>query len=107
MWGGRVPYCPRWGGSWGKHGVCPLDEQLWAGGRSCSGHYVVVPALEDCNPDLRWGVATVCRWGREVVVWGAETGGAEGGVAGWCGGLFPFFRVVRVRWVVPLCWGSS
>ena len=49
-----------------------------------------MPALEDCNPDLRRGVVTVCRWGGEVV-WGAEAGGAEGGVAGWCGGLFPSF----------------
>ena len=65
---GTAHECSMRGGSWGKHGVCPLDEPLWAGGRSCSGHYVVVPALEDCNPDLRRGVATVCRWGREVVV---------------------------------------
>ena len=107
VWGGGVPYCPLWGGRWGKHGVCPLHEPLWAGGRGCSGHYVVVPALEDCNPDLRRGLATVCRWGREVVVWGAEAGRAEGGVAGCCRGLFPLFRVVRVSWVVPLRWGSS
>ena len=74
-------------------------------GRSCSGYHVVVPALEDCTPDLRRGVVTVCRWGREVVIWDAEAGGAEGGVAGWCGGLFPLLWVVRVRWVVPLRWG--
>ena len=80
MRGGGVPYCPWWGGPWGEHGVCPFDEPLRAGGRSCSGHYVVVQALEDCTPD--------CRRGREVVVWGAEAGGAEGSVAGWCGGLF-------------------
>ena len=65
---GGVPYCPWWGGPWGEHGVCPLDEPLRAGGRSCSGHYVVVPALGDCTPDLWRGGVTVCRWGREVVV---------------------------------------
>ena len=105
--GGRVPYCPWSGGPWADHGVCPFDESLWAGGRCCSGHYVVVPALEDCNPDLRRGLVAVCRWGREVVVWGAEAGGAEGGVAGWCGGLSPLLWVVRVRSVVVLRWGSS
>ena len=105
--GGGIPYCPWWGGPWGEHSVCPFDEPLRAGGRSCSGHYVVVPALEDCTPDLRRGLVTVCRWGKEVVVWGAEAGAAEGGVAGWCGGLVPLLRVVRVRWVVPLRWGSS
>ena len=80
--GGGVPYCPSWGGPWGEHGVCPFEEPLWAVGRCFSGHYVVVPALEDCNPDLRRGVVAICRWGREVVVWGAEAGSAEGGVAG-------------------------
>ena len=50
------------------YSVCPSDEPLRAGGRSCSGHHVVVPALEDCTPDLRRGVVTVRRWGREVVV---------------------------------------
>ena len=105
MRGGGVPYCPRWGGRWGEHGVCPFDEPLRAGERSCSGYHVVVPALEDRTPDLRWGVVTVCRWGRGVVVWGAEAGSAEGGVAGWCGGLFPLLRVVRVCWVVLLRWG--
>ena len=63
MRGGGVPHCPWWGGPWGKHGICPFDEPLWAGGRSCSSHYVVVPALKDCTPDLRRGVVTVCRWG--------------------------------------------
>ena len=66
-----------------------------------------MPALEDCTRDLRRGVVAVCRRGREVVVWGAEVGGTEGGVAGWCGGLFPLFRVVPVCWVVLLRWGSS
>ena len=66
-----------------------------------------MPALKDCTPDLRRGVVTVCKWGREVVVWGAEAGGAEGGVTGWCGGLFLLLRVVPVRWVVLLRWGSS
>ena len=107
MRGGGVPYCPCWGGPWGEHGVCLFDEPIRAGGRSCSGGYVVVPALEDCTPDLRRVVVTVCRWGREVVVWGAEASGAEGGVAGWCGGLFPLLRVVQVGCVVLLCWGSS
>ena len=104
MRGGGVPYCSWWGGPWGEHGVCPFDEPLRAAGRSCSGYQVVVPALQDCTQDLRRGVVTVCRWGREVVVWGAEAGGAEGGVAGWCVGLLPLLRVVRVRWVVPLRW---
>ena len=49
MRGGGVPYCPWWGGPWGEHGVCAFDEPLRAGGRSCSCHYVVVPALEDCR----------------------------------------------------------
>ena len=96
MRGGGVPYCPWPSGPWGEHGVCPFDEPLRAGGRNSSGHYVVVPALEDCTPNLRRGVVTVCRWGREVVVWG--------GVAGWCRGLFQLLRVVRVRWVVLLGW---
>ena len=107
MRAGGVPYCPWLCGPRGEHGVSPFDEPLWAGGCCCSGHYVVVPALEDCTPDLRRGLVAVCRWGREVVVWGAEDGGAEGHVAGWCGALFPLFWVVRVRWVVPVCWGSS
>ena len=64
-------------------------------------------ALEDCNTDLRRGVVTVCRWGGEVVVWGAEAGGAEGGVAVGRGGLFPLLQAVRVRWVVCLRWGPS
>ena len=63
MRGGGVPYCPWWGGPWGEHGVCLCDEPLRAGGRSCSGYHVIVPALEDCTPDLRRGVVTVCRWG--------------------------------------------
>ena len=58
-----VPYCPWWGGAWGKHGVGSFDEPLWAGGCCCGRHYVVVPALEDCTPDLRRGVIDVCRWG--------------------------------------------
>ena len=60
---GGVPYCPWWGSPWGKHGVCPFDEPLRAGGRSRSGYHVVVPGLEDCTPDLRRGLVTVCRWG--------------------------------------------
>ena len=107
MLGGGVPYCPWWGGPRGEHGVCPLDEPLRAGGRSCSGFHEVLPALEDCNPDFRRQVVTVCRWGGEVVVWSAEAGGAEGGFGGWCGGLFPLLRAVRVCWVVLLRWGPS
>ena len=89
------------------HGVCPFDEPLRAGGRSRSGYHIVVPALEDCNPDLRRGVVTVCRWGGEVIVWGAEAGCAEGGVAGWCDGLFRLLWAVQVRCVVLLRWGPS
>ena len=107
MLGGGVPHCPWWGGLRGEHGVCPLDDPLRAGGRSRSGYHVVVAALEDCNPDLRGGVVTVCRWGGEVVVRGAEAGSAEGGVAVGRGGLFPLLWVVRVRWVVRLRLGLS
>ena len=107
MQGGGVPYCPWWGGPWGEHGVGPFDEPLWDGVCCRSGHYLVVPALDDCTPDLRRGVVAVCRWGGEVVVEGAEAGSAEGGVAGCCGGLFRLFRVVRVCWVDPLQWGPS
>ena len=107
MLGGGAPYCPWWGGPWGEHGVCPFEEPLRAGGRSRSSYHVVVPALEDCNSDLRRGVVTVCRLGGEVVVRSAEAGGAEGGVAGWCGGLLKLLRAVRVRWVVLLCRGPS
>ena len=53
--GGGVPYCPWRGGPWGEHGVCPLDDSLWAGGCCCGDHYVVVPTLEDYAPDLRRG----------------------------------------------------
>ena len=102
MQGSGVSYCPWWGGPWGEHGVGPFDEPLWAGGCCCSGHYVVVPALEDCTPDPRQGVVAVCRLGGEVVVRGAEASGAQGCVAGWFGGLFPLFWVVRVCWLVPL-----
>ena len=63
MRGGGVPYCPWWGGPWGEHGVCGFEEPLWAGGRCCSSHYVVVPALEDCNPDLWRGVVAVAGGG--------------------------------------------
>ena len=107
MRGGGVPNCPCCSGPWGEHAVCLFDEPFWAGGRCCSGHYVVVPGLEDCNLDLRRGVVAVCLSGREVVVWGAEAGDAEGGVAGWCARLFPLFPVVQVRWVVVLRWGLS
>ena len=107
MLGGGVPHCPWWGGLRGEHCVCPLDDPLRARGRSRSGYHVVVDALEDCNPDLRRGVVTVCRSGEGVVVRGAEAGSAEGGVAVGGGGLFPLLRVVRVRWVVRLSWGPS
>ena len=45
--------------------------------------------------------------GEGVVVGDAEAGGAEGGVAGWCGALFPLFRMALVCRVILLCWGSS
>ena len=107
VWGGGVPYCPCSGGHWGKHGVGPFDDQLWAGGHCCGGHYIVVPAHEDCTQDLRWGVVAVCRWGGEVVVGGGEAGGAERGVAGWYGGLSSLLGMVRVCLFVLLRWGSS
>ena len=103
--GGGVPYCPSWGGPWGGHGVCPFDEPLRARGRSRSGYHLVVPALEDCNPDLRRGLVTVCRWGGEVVVWGAEAGSAEGGVAGsgrFRSARWSFSAGARRRRTVPL-----
>ena len=103
MRGDEVRYGPWWGGPWGKHGVCPFDKPLWDGECCCTSHYVVVPALEDCTPDLQRGVVAVCRWGRGgFLVGGTEVGGAEGGVAGGCGGTFPLFWVVLVCWVVPL-----
>ena len=66
-----------------------------------------MPALEDCTPNFWWGSVAVCRWGGKVVIGGTEAGGAEGGVAGWCGGLFPLFRMTRVCRVILLRWGSS
>ena len=99
------PTAPGGSGPWGEHGVRPFDEPLRAGGRSGSSYHVVVPALEDCNPDLRPGVVTVCRWGGKVGVWGAEASSAEGGVAGWCGGLFPPLQAVWVCCVVLFRWG--
>ena len=95
MLGGGVPYCPWWGGPWGEHGVCAFDEPLRAEGRRRSGYHVVVPALEDCNADLRRGLATVCRWWGEVIVWGAEALRRRGR----CRGL--------VRWPVPTAPGGS
>ena len=102
MLGGGVPYCPWRGGPWGEHGVCPFDEPLRAGGRSRSGYHVVVPALEDCNPNLRRGVVTVCRCGgrrrggrcRGLVRWPVPT--ALGG-SGLLGGPSPLGPVVGVR----------
>ena len=95
MLDGGVPYCPWWGGPWGKHGVCPFDEPLRARGRSRSGYHVVVPALEDCNPDLWRGVVTVCRsggGGRRLGCGGRRRGGR-------CRGL--------VRWPFPTAPGGS
>ena len=106
MWGGGLPYCPRGRGPWGEDGISPPDDPFWASGRR-SGHYVVVPALEDCTPDLQRGLVAVCRWWGKVIVGGAEAGGAEHGVAIGCGGLFPMFRLVPVCRVVLLRWGSS
>ena len=95
VWGGGVPYCPWWGGPWGEHGVGPFDEPLWARGCCCGGHCVVVPALEDCTPDLRRWVVAVWGWGGEVVV-GACGGRRRGGR---CRGL--------VQWPVPTVLGRS
>ena len=61
VWGGGFPYCPWWGGPWSEHGVRLFDKPLWAWGCCCGGHYIVVPAFEDCTPDLRQGVVAVCR----------------------------------------------
>ena len=41
-----------------------------------------------------------------VVVGGAEAGGAEGGVAGWCVGLFQLFRMALVCRVILFRLGS-
>ena len=112
MRGGGVSYCPWWGSPWGEDGVCPFEEPLWAGGRCCCSHYVVVPALEVCKPDLRRGVVAVCRCRREVVVWGAEARGAGvvsrvGAVArshcsGWFGSAgWSFSAGARCRRMVP------
>ena len=105
MRGGGVPHCPWWGGPWSEHGVCPFDEPLWAGGRNCSGYHVVVPALEDCTPDLRR------RWSLSVGGGGRSSSGVGspaarravsrvGAVAS-----FPLLRVVWVCWAVLLRWG--
>ena len=90
MRGGGVPYCPWWGGPWSEHGVSPFDHPLWAGGRCCGGHYLVVPPLEDCTPELRRGVVAVCR------------GGGGGALSAGCGGRQRGERCRRlVRWPVP------
>ena len=78
MRGAAIPYCAGGRGHRGEHGVGPLDDPLWAGGRCCGGHYVVVPALEDCTPDLLRWVLAVCRWGEEVMVGVGEAGRVEG-----------------------------
>ena len=52
-------------------------------------------------------MVAVCRWGGEVVIGGAQAGGAEGGVVGWCGGLFPLLRMARICRLILLNWGSS
>ena len=101
-------YCPGGCGPCDERGVSPLDDPLWAGGRCFGRHYIVVPVFEDCKPDLRRGVVAVCRVGAGggVVVGGAEAGGAEGSVAGWCGGLFSLFPMARICRVILLRWGS-
>ena len=78
VWAGGVTdrpagCCPR-----GKHGVLP-PEDPWAIRACCGLHYKVVPTFEDCTPDLRREPVSVCRWGRDVIVGGVETGGAGGG----------------------------
>ena len=96
VWGAGLLYCPGGCGPWFKHGICPLDDPLKAGGCR-GGHDVVLPALEDCTPDLRRRLVAVCRW------WGGE--GRRRG----CGGRWRRGRCRgRVRWpvlIVPDCSG--
>ena len=92
--------------SWGEHGVGPREDP-WAIRVCCSVHHVVVPALNDCTPDLRRVSLADRRWGGEVVLGGVEAGGAAGGIAVWCGGALPLLWVVWVRRVVVLRWGPS
>ena len=110
LWGGGLSHQPGGCGSPGEHGVRPPEDPwaFWCWAGDCrGGHYVIVPAFEDCAPDLWRGPVAVCRWGGEVVVGGVESGCAEGRVAVWCCGLFPLFPVVWVCRVVLLRWGSS
>ena len=63
VWGGGFPDCPRGCASRGEHGVCPCEDRwaigLWAGG--CRGlHYIIVPALLDCTPELWQRLLAVC-----------------------------------------------
>ena len=62
VWGDGLLYRARGCGPWGGHGVRPPEDPLWAGGCR-GGHYVVVPALEDCTPALRRRLVAVCRGG--------------------------------------------
>ena len=66
-------------------------------GAVSGANMVSVPWMSHCGP----GDVAV------AAITGAEAGGAEDGVAGWCGGLFPMLRAVRVRWVVRLRWDPS
>ena len=101
VWGGALPYRAGGCGPWGEHGVRPPEDPLWAGGCH-GGHYVELPALQDCTPDHRRRLVAVCRWGPGVVLGGAEASGAEGDAAVVCRGLFPWFRVFWVCRVVLL-----
>ena len=56
--------------------LVPLTSNCGPGKFCCGDPYVVVPALEDCTPDLRRGVVAVCRWEGEIVVGCSEAGGA-------------------------------
>ena len=65
VWGGGLIHHPRGCCSLGEHAVVPREDpwaiRLWTGG--CSGvHYVTVPELEDCTPDLQRGSLAVCTW---------------------------------------------
>ena len=109
MWVGGFPYCRGGCGPWCDHGV-HSPEDRWAIrllDRGCCGHYGIMPAFEDCTPDLRRGLLAVCSFREEVVIGVMEAGGAEGGVAIRCGDLLPFFGVVWVDRVVLLRWASS
>ena len=64
--GGRTPLrtlCWVVGSPTAPGGAAPGASMVSVPLTSRSGYHVVVPALEDCNPEFRRGVVTVCRWG--------------------------------------------